>query len=241
MKTVMIPTIALLVGLFLGGLGPRADVRRLAAELVEAKREAEAARACGGERQSLFPVAALGALAAAAGQRTQAPVPPPRFVKPTGGGAEVSVPDAGAERRRRGRLPAESLAAAKVSVEMVGAMQRAQFFDQARLSVDKQAVFDELVKKMNAEIAKATEDLVRMTQAQGSGRPTFRPVADAATRVLEVYRRADDELKAGLDDVGRAALDKTRFDIISQIDLGAFEKVAQAAQRQGEAGGNQGP
>ena len=53
-------------------------------------------------------------------------------------------------------------------------------------------------------------------------------MADIGAQVLDIYRQADDRFKAGLDDNGRSALDRTDFDLLTQVDLGAFERLARA-------------
>ncbi len=236
MKTVLGATIALLLGVFLGGIGPRGDVRRLEAELAAAKKQAEQARATATPGASMLP-SALRALAAAAAEQGREPrAAPPRFLPPEPS-ASAPQSDAGAERRRRGGLRPESIAAAKAGAEMMGAMQKAQFFDQARLTPDKQAAFERLVKEMNEGIAKEMDGVAALVLKQGRPGPTFRAMADVGARLLDVYRRADDQLKASLDDAGRAALEKTRFDMVSQVDLGILDKLVEVAKQRGEAQG----
>jgi hypothetical protein len=52
-------------------------------------------------------------------------------------------------------------------------------------------------------------------------------MADVGAKVLDIYRRADDRFKAGLDQRGRQALEATDFDLLTQVDLGAFERLAE--------------
>jgi hypothetical protein len=55
-------------------------------------------------------------------------------------------------------------------------------------------------------------------------------MADIGARVLDIYRRADDQFKASLDENGRAAARKTDFDLLTQIDVGAFERLGQTLE-----------
>ena len=55
-------------------------------------------------------------------------------------------------------------------------------------------------------------------------------MADVGVRLLDIYRRTDDAVKAGLDDPGRAAMEKTRFDALTQIDMEAFRKLAETME-----------
>lgn len=235
MKTLVVAACALLLGLFLGGLRPRAELRRLERELAEA-REA-AARADGPD---VLPLA-LGALSAAAGERPRGALPPPRFVpappEPAAAAPEPRPgdrPDGGPRRRFFGALRDESsFQAAKAAADVRAAQFRAAFFEQARLAPDKQAAVDETIKAMNEELGQAASSLAE--SLRGRARVSPRDMADATAKFLEVYRRADDRLKAGLDQTALEALDRARFDLTTQIDLAAFRElipVAEALRRE---------
>jgi hypothetical protein len=60
-----------------------------------------------------------------------------------------------------------------------------------------------------------------------------REMADVGARALEIYRGTDDRFKATLDEGARAALDKTDFDIITQVDIGAFRRLGETMQSRG--------
>ena len=102
MKTVLVGALTLLLGLFLGGLGPRAELRRARTELTQA-REAAASGGVG-----LLPALGLGGLAAArdrAQSDARRRVPkfnPPDKPEPSAAAAPTA-PDPGEDSRPRQR------------------------------------------------------------------------------------------------------------------------------------------
>ncbi len=85
---------------------------------------------------------------------------------------------------------------------------------------------------MNDELAKAADELAQ-SPATETRKMTPREIADVGARLLEIYRSTDDRFKAGLDDSARTALEKTDFDILTQIDLGAFRRLSDTMQARG--------
>jgi hypothetical protein len=227
MKLVVVGAAALLLGLFLGGLGPRSELRQMRKELADAKQAA--AR---GNGAAALPFAlGMGALGAAR-ERAQSV---PRFVVPDGG-ARAEEGEEGRRRERRrlfgGDGGAEAFAAAKSAADVRAAQFRAAFFDEARLSPDKQNAFEQTVDQMNKDFAKEADEIAEMLRKKGEKvRP--RDMADIGARLLEVYRRADDSFTAGLDEQARAARDRTEFDILTQVDVGAFRKLAETMETLG--------
>jgi hypothetical protein len=237
MKTVLVGALTLLLGLVLGGLAPRAELRRARKELAEAK-EAAAASSGGG----LLPALGLGGLAAArdraqadARQRVPRFNPPEKTdpsepsAAPPGRGGPGDGGDGGGRRLRLFGEDGEGFAAAKAAADLRAAQFREAFVAEARLSPEGQAALDATIKNMNGEFARAASEIAETLASKGKA-ITPRDMADVGVRLLDVYRRADDQLKAGLDDGGRAALDKTRFDALTQIDMEAFRKLAQTME-----------
>jgi hypothetical protein len=232
-RTIVIAAATLLLGLFVGGLGPRAEVGRLKKELEETR----AAASRGGSSAALPLALGMGSLMAAQerareqGQLRQVP----RFLVPDAGPASAEDSpesqrtgdggaDGGRRRRRFGFGDDKTFAAAKAAADMRAAQYRTAFLDEARLAPAQQMAFDESIKKMNDDLARAADELAE-SLATRTRKLGPRDIADVGARVLEIYRSADDRLKAGLDDAGRGALERTDFDILTQIDLGAFRKL----------------
>jgi hypothetical protein len=234
MKTAMVSAVALLLGLFLGGLGPRAELRQARKDLAEAK---EAAR--GGVSAALPMALGIGSLAAARERARSVP----RFVG-AGADAGAAAPEPTADeeegrgrRRRRsmfGDGGAQGFASAKAAVDVRAAQFRAAFVDEARLPPERVASLDQTVAQMNQEFAKAADEIaegLRQRPAGGKLRP--REMVDMSARLLEIYRRADDSFNAGLDEGARAARDRTEFDLLTQVDLGAFARLAETMESVG--------
>jgi hypothetical protein len=248
MKTAIPVALALLVGLFLGGLAPRAELRRTHKALAAAREEA--ARA---SRGLALPLAmGVGGLVAAAERAREAGeageparrrppwfVPGPATDEP-GQGQDPSsqgrdggsgAPDAG--RRRRFRLSDdESFASAKAAADLRASQFRNAFLEQARMSPDKQAAFEDGIKRMNDDLGKAAEEMAESLRTKGQ-RLTPRDMADVGVKILDIYRSADDRFKGGLDDAGRAAAESTRFDVLTQIDLGGLRRLVQTVETLG--------
>jgi NTP pyrophosphatase (non-canonical NTP hydrolase) len=225
-KTIVIAAAALLLGIFIGGLGPRAEL----AETKVALQEAEARGKQGGGA-SLPLALGLGSLAAARERANQAEAGPrrvPRFVAPDTAPGEPR-PDAG--RSFRFGDP-ETFAAAKAAGDVRAAQFRAAFIDEAKLPASAAQHLDATVKGMNEELGRAADEIAKELAArhQGDSKITPRELADVGARVLDIYRSADDKWKAGLDESGRAAAGKSDFDLLTQIDVGVFERLSQTLQ-----------
>jgi hypothetical protein len=229
-KLIVVAALALVAGIFIGGVGPRAELARTRTELELAR----SAAARGGASSALPFALGLGGLVAAqkeARERAEAAPAPPRFQPPPqhpepGGAqaAEAPARAAGGEDGGRSFAGPEAFAAARTAAALRAAQYREAFFHKAQLSREGQAAVTATVADMNRELAVAAQEL---TTALGD-KPKIGPrdMADVGARVLDIYRRADDRFRAGLDDHGRAAADKTDFDLLTQIDLGAVEGLA---------------
>jgi hypothetical protein len=225
-KLLVVGALALLVGVFAGGVGPRAELRRSQAEVADLR--AAAAR-CGGA--AALPLAlGVGSLVAAQ-QRARAQAPaPPRFVPadPQGG---PPAPDPDQDDRGRGdagagrSLDGKALAAARAAADVRAAQYRAAFAQEAQLTEAGQAAMDQAIARMNQELGRMGDEVAAQLESKSKLSP--RDMADVGARVLDIYRKADDGFKAGLDERGRAALDRTDFDLLTQVDLGAFERLAE--------------
>lgn len=226
-KLIVAAALALVAGIFIGGVGPRAELARVRKDLEAARAEANRGGGAGA-----LPLAALGLGGLAAAQREARDraeeLPPPRFQPVPEHPAPGGEPEERAERRRQrpdgGGNPfesAEALSAAKAAASLRAAQYREAFFQEARLSTQGQAAVTTIVADMNRELGQAAEEL--KTQLEGRAKLSPRDMADVGAKMLDVYRRADDRLKAGLDAQGTAAVEKTGFDLMTQFDLGAVE------------------
>src|SRR5689334_9256579 len=119
MKTVVAAAIALLAGLFFGGMGPRAELRQVKKELAEAKESAARARS-----SATLPLAlGMGSLMAARDRAQSVP----RFLVPDGGPAAEPArerPDGGRSRQLFGDGGAQAFAAMKTAADLRAAQFR---------------------------------------------------------------------------------------------------------------------
>jgi hypothetical protein len=239
-KTVVIAALSLLLGIFLGGLGPRADLLRARADLADAEARGKQSGAA-----AALPLAlGLGSLAAARGL-AEARDPGaanelgarrvPRFVPGAEGHAADAEPDPEdhAEKRR------QRFAAARTAAELRATQFRSAFVEQAQLSAPAQAALDATIAGMNAELGRAADEIATALAVKQSNHEKLAPrdFADVGARVLDIYRRADDQFKAGLDQNGKTAMAKTDFDLLTQIDLGKFEQLGETLRAIGGEGG----
>jgi hypothetical protein len=228
-KLIVAAALSLVVGIFIGGVGPRAELARTRKELELARGDAR-----GGAASSLPFALGLGGLVAAQkeAQQRQAAQAPPRFQPPAehpqpgegpaGEAPRAAEPGEGGPEQRRGP---EVFAVARTAAALRAAQYREAFFARAQLSPENQAAVTATVTDMNRELGIAAEELTR----ELGRRPKLGPrdMADVGARVLDIYRRADDRFKAGLDEHARAAVEQTDFDMLTQIDLGAVEGLAE--------------
>jgi hypothetical protein len=159
----------------------------------------------------------------------------PRFV-PAGSQAGDDHGDLDADRKARRE---RGFAAAKTAADLRAAQFRSAFVDQADLDGQGQAALDATVAGMNAEFGRAADEIVAAMAAKQANHEKLAPrdFADVGARVLDIYRRADDQFKAGLDQNGKTAMAKTDFDLLTQIDLGKFEQLGETLQNIGGGGG----
>jgi hypothetical protein len=226
MKTVVAAAVALLAGLFFGGMGPRAELREVKKELAEAKENAARARS-----SSALPLAlGMGSLMAARDRAQTVP----RFVVPDAGAADPprDRPDGGRRRIFSGDGGAEVFKTMKTAAELRAAQFRTAFVEEAGLTPEKEQAVQQVIDKMNQDFAKAADAIAESLKAKGQKvRP--RDMADIGSRLLDIYRHADDAFTAGLDDTGRAAMARTQFDVLTQVDIGGFQRLAETMEQLG--------
>jgi hypothetical protein len=229
MRTVVAAAVALLLGLFVGGIGPRAELRQAQKDLAEAKENAARSRS-----SAALPLAlGMGSLMAA---RDRAQEAPPNFVTPEAPKADehAEKPDGGARRRRSllGDGGAQVFAAMKTAADVRAAQFRTSFVEEAGLTPEKEQSFQKIVDQMNQDFAKAADEIAENLRQKGEKvRP--RDMADVGAKLLDIYRHADDAFSGSLDDDGRRAQARTQFDVLTQVDIGSFRKLAETMEAVG--------
>jgi hypothetical protein len=242
MKTILAAALALILGLFLGGMPLRSELRKTKAELSAAKLEAEAAREAGaGQGAGALPMLGLSSLLAAREQQISAEEQAarvPQFVVPDAGAAaaagERSGGDAGADGRRRRGFNLKDLPEVRAAAALRAAQFRSAFLEEAHLSPGQEAEVDAVVKSLNDEVAKAADELAETFRTRGKKLGT-RDMIDVGAKMLDIYRRSDDRLNGVLDANAQAAKEKTRFDLTNQLDIGGLGNLAEAMETLGVA------
>jgi hypothetical protein len=228
MKTVVAAAIALLAGLFFGGMGPRAELRQVKKELADAKEAANRARS-----SANLPLAlGMGSLMAARDRAQSVP----RFVVPDAGAGAADPPrersDGGRARHLFGDGGAQAFAAMKSAADLRAAQFRTAFVEEAGLSPEKEQTFQGVIDKMNQDFAKAADEIAETLKAKGE-KVKPRDMADIGAKLLDIYRKADDAFTGGLDDDGRRAQNRTQFDVLTQVDIGGFKRLAETMETLG--------
>jgi hypothetical protein len=231
MRTVAAAALALLAGLFLGGLRPRAELRQAQKDLAEAREAAEH----GGSGAALPLALGFGSLVAARDRARSVP----RFLTPDGGAAASDDDSKGGERRRGrrgwfGDGGAERFAAVKAAADVRAAQFRAAFVDEAHLSPERQTTLDQAIDGMNSQLAKEVEAITASLRTRPAGQKVRpREMADIGARLLDVYRRADDSFAASLDEQAKAARERTEFDLLTQVDLEPLRTLGETLETVG--------
>jgi hypothetical protein len=230
MRSVVTGVVALIFGLFLGGLPARRELEKTKAELVRARSEGE-------NTSGILPLF-LGANGlgrdqgeAAPGEATEPQRRVPNFLKPEDGKQDSIAMDSQSGPPDAGASP-HTFESVKTMLKFRAAFARQAFIEKADLGPDTQKHLEETVAQMNAEMAKVAEQAVqRLIDGKGKLKP--RQMADLGSDILQIYRKADDELRAGLDPATQSAMDESEFDLFSQIDPSAFDKVQAELRRMG--------
>jgi hypothetical protein len=225
-KALLAAAVALVVGLVLGGLGPRTELRELREQVAELERH-PVRRDVG--RQIFGEVFAPRASPAAG---DGAAPPEPEDVADRGEPAsdpEPGEPERGFRvevDRPGGQVPAEQVDQMKDALDMRRAQAVAALREQAGASDEQMAEVDEIVAAMNADLEVLAEEFVATVS---EGEPSRRDMMSFAADTLDVLIDTEDRLGGVLDDeqleaVSDEALDPTAYvdgaivDVLSRLD-----------------------
>lgn len=220
--------VALLAGVVIGGVGPRAALREARAELarVDPKR---CERAAVGREVARAIATGIAKNDAARATRPR-PAPPP--VEPEAPVASTAPPESPATAITGSiELPAPDPAEAeeaRLAADTLDLRQRqafAAFVEQARPSAAQLAAIEDVVDAMNAELAVVAEDLFALV-ASGE-EPTRLDWMVFASDFLDVFIEAEMSLSESLTDEQLASVDPAVLDPFSFID----GRVAESLER----------
>lgn len=195
---------ALVVGLAVGGLGPRAEIRSLRARLAAAEEQAPPERDVGREIAQVFQ-----------GRPWEPPETPP------------PAPDAPADPPPAEPAgPVESLDAVRDAMDIRRTQARAALQQQADASDEQMASVDAIVADMNADLRDLATDLVERFR-ESEGEPERRELMMFAADTLDVLIGAEEALAEALTPGQREALDEQALDPLSYVDGSIVELLAE--------------
>ena len=217
-KHVFAAAVALVFGLALGGLGPRAEIRGLRAQLEQAEEQA-CERDVGREIATVFQGRPWE------GSRPEDPVPVPVPVPvPEGDGGEVP-PEPEPEPAPTGP-DLDGLDATRDAMEIRQAQARAALEQQAGASEEQMEEIDTIVADMNADLrALATDAVARFREA--GGEPSRREVMMFAADTLDVLIGAEERLLETLTPEQQAELGEEALDPLSYVDGAIVDVLAE--------------
>lgn len=222
MKHVVVAAIALVVGLVLGGLLPRAEVRALEQEVASLEDRPCTSPGVGRDLAGLFR-----------GQPPLVEELPPRpeaepskeaqggFHVEVGGSGEPADPGLGGDVPMSPEDREEALAAVQEAMELRRVQARAALIEDADPSDEQLASFDAAMATMNEELTGLAEGFV--AQYQDGREPTRRDMMAFAADTLDVMITAEDQITSVLDADQLAAADPEAYDPFSHVDPGVVD------------------
>lgn len=222
MKQAILVAVALVIGIVLGGLGPRAQVRDLREQV--AALEAKAPRRLGTEIASVLGAGRLDP-------------PPDRYEPPPvpddateADPAEEPFEDDGVEVRfgeAEGDPPdAEaSLGAMREALELRRVQARAALLEDADPDDEQLAEIDGAIDQMNDRLMELGRDVV--ADVREHGEPSRRDAMLFAADALDILITAEDSMAAALDEAQRDALGEDSLDPFSYVDPALLDLLAE--------------
>ncbi len=216
--------VCLVVGLALGGLAPRAQIRTLEAQVASVEATDCKGRGVGRELASALGgqpwKAALGEDEADALDRTyEKPAAEP---EPEDNGViniEIGGQDEGEDLEPEDLD--EALTLARDAIALRKAQARASLEDGARPSEQQWASIDDAINNMNDDLTALAEGFVADI---GEGQePSRREAMIFAADTLDVILEADDAIYGTLDADQRASVDEQAIDPLSHLDEGLMD------------------
>jgi len=217
MRYAIAAAVALIVGIVLGGIFPRAEVRELRSEIAELEGR-ECRTPVGQELATLLtrppvPQPEPAPEAPEAWEETErVEVPPPEETDVP----EVPEPDL---------TPEEGIEVMKEALELRRVQARAALLEDADPDDAQLEAFDAAVAEMNAALREIAEDAVARVLEEGE--PTRHEMMIFAADTLDVLIGAEDQMVAALDDEQLEQVDDASVDPFSYIDPSLLDLFAE--------------
>ena len=237
----ILAAVALLIGLALGGLGPRGESRDLRDRIAELEaRECRGSSQMGREIAEAFRGRAWGGgerseLQAGSGNR----VPPmKRQAEATGAegetqgasGAELEIGASGPEGDGGEGVGEERLQEVMDAMELRRRQSRQALREQAGLTSDQEAEIDGVVDAMNDELGVLAEEFVGLVESSG-GEPDRREGMLFARDTLDLLLDSGDAIWNSLDPDQQAGVDPEVLDPLNFVDGRVVHSLSELDRR----------
>lgn len=229
MRYWVVAAVALVVGLVIGGIAPRAELRRVQAELEEAR--SKQGRGVGSDLARMFGRGGLRA--AARGEEAPIVVDPGTAAPPARDDDAADAPPPPGERRRA-RLEArregedgepQDLGAVREALELRRTQARAALVEDAGADDAQLAEIDAAVAAMNKDLLALGNEFV---ERYGDGsEPTRHDAMSFAADALDVMLEADEAISGALDPEQLEAVEDEAVDPFSYIDPALIDLLEQ--------------
>jgi hypothetical protein len=231
---VVVAVIALVVGIAVGGLGPRAEVRALRAQLDEAGDCAGGA--VGSEIANVFRGRPWEEGEGTSGRRV---IPandgahPPDAGPPLDSDTPKGEPDpegfrvnwSSGDGEDQPANPEEAMKLAREAMELRYAQARAALLEDAKPSDDQLATIDGAMERMNDQLVGLARDLV--DQVKDGGEPSRRDTMLFAAETLDVLLTAEGDLRGALTEEQLGAMQDESLDPLSYVDPAIVDLLAE--------------
>jgi hypothetical protein len=217
LKYAIAAVVALLLGLVLGGLGPRAEVRALNDRIAELEKK-DCKSGVGAGLASMFGNRPLMDDVATGRRQLELPDPPEEGPADEAEGApaeEGLVLDFG-DGPTKVDSPEQAKALAKEALEIRRAAARAALEEDAEPDEEQMQQFDEAVAEMNASLMALAEEVV--ARAESGDVPERRDMMVFAADSLDIMITAEDGIQASFTEEQLAAMEDGSVDPFSYVD-----------------------
>lgn len=227
MRLFVVAALSLLLGIVIGGIGPRSELRELRQEMSELEGKACAQDSIGKD------LAALLSAGAGARDASRAREEADRIAEENPEVAEqLDQMDANREQARgevteqlqSAAANDEELRAARTALELRRAQARAALLEDADPSPEQLDEIDSAVAEMNQGLNQLASELVNM-MAKGE-EPTRRDAMAFAADALDTMIIAEDRINAALDEDQLAGVDEQALDPFSYVDPALVDVLA---------------
>lgn len=221
MKQIIIVAVALFVGLILGGIGPRSDLRLLQAQMAELEGKECKPQVKAGDIGALFSQRMSRAKDKSDRDRkehkeeklgTAAPTTVPQ---PVVAAAETPAPRPNGMRDALA-ADASQLAQAKATLDLRRTQSRQAFIESAKLDEEQIKDFDETMGKMNDGLREVAEQLAAVLEA--GEEPSRHEMMVFAAEALDVFIETDSQLNDLLSDDQYNDVKEDALDPVNYID-----------------------